>query len=69
MPFLFAVDVRYDLPWSRTAFGARAEEVNRKRTAKAPRRASSRVVSRGAITGGDPVGTSGDQADKLGGVG
>jgi len=49
MPLLFAVDVRYDLPRSRAAFGARAEEVKKKKIAKAPRRASSRVVGRGDI--------------------
>ena len=49
IPFLFAVDVRYENPRSRAAFGARVEEVKKKKNAKAPRRASSRVVGRGAI--------------------
>jgi len=48
MPLLFAVEVRYDIP-SRAAFGARVEEVKKKKIAKAPRRTSSRVVGRGAI--------------------
>ena len=39
MPLLFAVDVKYNLPRSRAAFGARVEEVNKKKFAKAPRRA------------------------------
>ena len=47
MSLLFAVDMKYDLPRSRAAL--RAEEVKKKKNAKAPRRASSRVVGRGAI--------------------
>ena len=47
MPLLFAVDMKYDLPRSRAA--SRAEEVKKKKIAKAQRRASSRVVSRGGI--------------------
>ena len=50
---LFAVDVKYDLPRSRTAL--RAEEVKKKKSAKVPRRASSRVVSRGGIIETTPV--------------
>ena len=45
MPLLFSDDVKYDLPRSRAAFGARIK----KKIAKAPRRASSRVVGRGGI--------------------
>ena len=55
MPLLFSVDVKYDLPRSRAAFGARVEEVKKKKIAKAPRRASSRVVGRGAIIETTPV--------------
>lgn len=49
IPLRFAVDVRYDIPRSRAAFGARAEEMKKKKIAKVPRRASSRVVGRGTI--------------------
>jgi len=59
MPLRFAVEVRYDVPRSRASFGARAEEVKKKRTAKAPRRASSRVVGRGAIIQTQVVGQCG----------
>ena len=59
MPLLFAVDLRYDLPRSRAAVGARGEEVKRKNIAKVPSRASSRVVNRGDIQrrAGEPAGT------------
>jgi len=57
----FAVDMKYDLPRSRAAL--RAEEVKKKKIAKAQRRAISRVDSRGGII--EPTPGVGDGVDQV----